>query len=120
MIVCWGSMVERCFLTDHGQDRAKAEIHDLQNVIDHTKMKAHHQQTNVIGDCLHKTILQEFYQPVLSRKIFGSVEQLQADLDEWLEYENNEHTDQGKRCCLRLPMETLHNGERTWKEQFAS
>ena len=90
------------------------------NDIEHTKPKAHHRQTNIICDCLHKTILQEFYQPALLRKIFGSVEQLQADLDEWLEYDNNERTDQGKSCCARPLMETLQDGKRIWKEQFVN
>ena len=39
-----------------------------------------------------KPILQEFYQPALRRKIYKPVETLQKDLDEWLEYYNNERS----------------------------
>ena len=34
----------------------------LDNDIEHTKTKAHHPQTNGIGERFHKTTLQEFYQ----------------------------------------------------------
>ena len=103
-------------LTDRGTEYCgKAESHDFQlyiavNDIEHTKTKARHPQTNGICERFHKTILQEFYQPALRRKIFGSIEELQTDLDEWLEYYNNERTHQGKRCCGRTPMETLQDG----------
>lgn len=111
-------------LTDRGTEYCgKAESHDFQlyiavNDIEHTKTKARHPQTNGICERFHKTILQEFYQPALRRKIFGSIEELQTDLDEWLEYYNNERTHQGKRCCGRTPMETLLDGKTIWKEKF--
>jgi transposase InsO family protein len=111
-------------LTDRGTEYCgKAESHDFQlyiavNDIEHTKTKARHPQTNGICERFHKTILQEFYQPALRRKIFGSIEELQTDLDEWLEYYNNERTHQGKRCCGRTPMETLQDGKTIWKEKF--
>ena len=53
------------------------------------------------------TILQEFYQPTLRRRIYESIEQLQADLDIWLDSYNNKRTHPGKRCDGRTPMETL-------------
>ena len=113
-------------LTDRGTEYCgKADSNDYQlyiavNDIEHTKTKARHPQTNGIYERFHKTILQGFYQPALRRKIFGSVEELQADLDEWLEYYNNERTHQGKRCCGRTPMETLRDGKSIWKEKFVN
>ncbi len=113
-------------LTDRGTEYCgKAESHDYQlylaiNDIEHTKTKARHPQTNGICERFHKTILQEFYQPTLRRKIYGSIEELQADLDDWLEYYNNERTHQGKRCCGRTPMETLLDGKSVWKEKFVN
>jgi hypothetical protein len=35
------------------------------------------------------------------------VEELQKDLDEWLEHYNNQRTHQGKRCQGRKPTETF-------------
>ena len=63
-------------------------------------------------------MLQEFYQPALRRKIYTDLESLQADLDEWLEYYNNERTHQGKMCCGRTPLQTLQDGKMIWKEKF--
>lgn len=111
-------------LTDRGTEYCgKADSHDFQlyiavNDIEHTRTKARHPQTNGICERFHKTILQEFYQPALRRKIYGSIDELQTDLDEWLDYYNNERTHQGKRCCGRTPMETLQDGKRIWQEKF--
>lgn len=113
-------------LTDRGTEYCgKADSHDFQlyiavNDIEHTRTKARHPQTNGICERFHKTILQEFYQPALRRKIYGSIDELQADLDEWLDYYNNERTHQGKRCCGRTPMETLQDGKRIWQEKFVN
>jgi len=113
-------------LTDRGTEYCgKADSHDFQlyiavNDIEHTRTKARHPQTNGICERFHKTILQEFYQPALRRKIYGSIDELQTDLDEWLDYYNNERTHQGKRCCGRTPMETLQDGKRIWQEKFVN
>ena len=100
-------------LTDRGTEFCgKAESHDYQlylalNDIEHTKTKVMHPQTNGICERFHKTILQEFYQVTFRRKIYRSIEELQSDLDEWLNYYNYDRTHQGKMCCGRTPMETL-------------
>ena len=111
-------------LTDRGTEYCgKADRHDFQlhlaiNDIEHTRTKARHPQTNGICERFHKTILQEFYQPTLRRKIYGSIDELQADMDNWLDSYNNERTHQGKRCDGRTPMDALLDGKRIWKEKF--
>ncbi|MCW8126577.1 IS481 family transposase [Microbulbifer halophilus] len=113
-------------LTDRGTEYCgKLEQHDYQlylsvNEIEHTKTKARHPQTNGICERFHKTILQEFYQPSLRRKIYGSLEELQKDLDEWLAYYNNDRTHQGKKCCGRTPLQTLEDGKKIWLEKFVN
>ncbi len=113
-------------LTDRGTEYCgKVEQHDYQlylavNDIEHTRTKARHPQTNGICERFHKTILQEFYQPALRRKIYSTLEELQSDLDEWLNYYNNERTHQGKQCCGRTPMATLEDGKSIWKEKFVN
>jgi hypothetical protein len=42
------------------------------------------------------------------------METLQNDLDEWLNYYNNEKTHQGKVCNGRTPLETLFSGKPVW------
>jgi hypothetical protein len=62
--------------------------------------------------------LQEFYQVTFRKKIYETIEQLQIDLDQWIDYYNNERTHQGKVCEGRTPMQTLLDGKRIWKEKF--
>ena len=113
-------------LTDRGTEYCgKAETHDYQlylaiNDIDHTKTKARSPQTNGICERFHKTILQEFFQVTFRKKIYQDIETLQADLDEWMEYYNNERTHQGKMCCGKTPIETLEDGKEIWQEKLVA
>ena len=113
-------------LTDRGTEYCgRAETHDYQlflaiNDIDHTKTKAQSPQTNGICERFHRTILQEFYQVTFRKKLYGNIEELQSDLDVWLDYYNNERTHQGKMCCGRTPMQTLEDGKQIWKEKFVN
>ena len=113
-------------LSDRGTEYcSRADQHDYQlylavNDIEHTKTKARHPQTNGICERFHKTILQEFYQPALRKKLYMAIESLQFDLDEWLNFYNTERTHQGKYCCGRTPMETLMAGKEIWKEKFVA
>ena len=110
-------------LTDRGTEYyGKVEEHDYElylgvNGIEHTKTKARHPQTNGICERFHKTILQEFYQVAFRRKLYNSLEELQADLDTWIDHYNTERTHQGKRCCGRTPMQTLLDGKSIWNEK---
>jgi len=76
------------------------------NAIEHTKTKVKSPQTNGICERFHKTILNEFYQIALRKKIYQSVDELQVDLDEWLGKYNTQRTHQGKVCQGRTPMDT--------------
>lgn len=111
-------------LTDRGTEYCgKAEQHDYQlylaiNDIEHTKTKVKSPQTNGICERFHKTILQEFYQVALRKKVYESIDELQNDLDEWLFEYNTERTHQGKMCCGRTPMQTLIDGKQIWQEKF--
>lgn len=111
-------------LTDRGTEYCgKVERHDFQlylaiNNIEHTKTRAQSPQTNGICERFHKTILQEFYQVTFRKKIYEEIETLQKDLDEWLQYYNNQRTHQGKMCCGRTPMQTLIDGKQIWMEKF--
>ena len=111
-------------LTDRGTEYCgRADRHDYQlflaiNDIEHTRTKVKSPQTNGICERFHKTILQEFYQVAFRKKIYETIEQLQIDLDLWIDYYNNERTHQGKVCEGRTPMQTLLDGKAIWKEKF--
>ncbi len=112
-------------LTDRGTEYCgKAEQHDYQlylafNEIEHMKTKERYPQENGMCERFHKTILREFYQPALRRKLYESIEDIQQDLDDWLNHYNTERTHQGKKCCGRTPMDTLLDGKRSgWKSSL--
>ena len=111
-------------LTDRGTEYCgRADRHDYQlflaiNDIEHTKTKVKSPQTNGICERFHKTILQEFYQVVFRKTLFESIEQLQKDLDEWIDTYNNDRSHQGKICEGRTPLQTLEDGKKIWKEKF--
>ena len=88
--------------------------------IDHTKTKVKSPQTNGICERFHKTILQEFYQIAFRKRLYETIEQLQADLDVWLDTYNTKRTHQGKMCCGRTPFETMIEGKDIWKEKYVS
>ena len=71
-------------------------------------------QTNGICERFHKTILTEFYQIAFRKKIYSTLAELQADLDQWMLHYNIERTHQGKMCCGRTPEETLLDGKQVW------
>lgn len=110
-------------LTDRGTEYCgKVEHHDYElylaiNDIEHTKTKARSPKTNGICERFHKTILQEFYQITFRKKIYQSLDELQKDLDDWLYHYNHQRTHQGKMCCGRTPMDTLHDGKSVWDEK---
>ena len=110
-------------LTDRGTEFCgKLEQHDYQlylamNDIEHTRTKVASPQTNGICERFHKTILQEFYQVAFRKKIYGSIEALQTDLDTWLAEYNHRRTHQGKMCCGRTPMATFEDGKQLWLEK---
>ena len=111
-------------LTDRGTEYCgRADRHDYQlflaiNDIEHTKTKVKSPQTNGICERFHKTILQEFYQVTFRKKIYENIDQLQNDLDLWIDHYNNERTHQGKVCEGRTPMQALEDGKEIWKEKF--
>lgn len=110
-------------LTDRGTEYCgRVEQHDYQlylaiNNIDHTKTKAMSPQTNGICERFHKSILNEFYQVTFRKKLYGLMEELQKDLDEWMDYYNNHRTHQGKMYCGRTPIETLEDEKSIWAEK---
>jgi transposase InsO family protein len=110
-------------LTDRGTEYCgRVDQHDYQlylaiNDIDHTKTKAMSPQTNGICERFHKTILNEFYQVTFRKKLYSTLEELQKDLDDWMDSYNNDRTHQGKVCNGRTPLETLLDGKTVWAEK---
>lgn len=113
-------------LTDRGTEYCGArEHHEYQlylaiEDIDHTKTKARHPQTNGICERFHRTIQEEFYAVAFRKKIYNTLEELQEDLDKWLDYYNNERTHTGKYCLGKTPSQTWNAGLHLAKEKMVS
>lgn len=75
--------------------------------IDHSKTKAKSPQTNGICERFHRTIQDEFYAIAFRKKIYRSMAELQADLDNWMHKYNSERTHSGKYCFGKTPMQTF-------------
>lgn len=65
-------------------------------------------------------ILNESYQVAFRSKIYWSIEKLQADLDAWLVYYNDERAHQGKMCFGRPPMQMLLDGNEVWRDKITT
>ena len=100
-------------LTDRGTEYCgNREHHEYQlylavEDIDHTKTKARSPQTNGICERFHKTVLQEFYQVAFRKKVYHTLEELQADLDLWIKDYNEQRPHSGKYCFGKTPMQTF-------------
>lgn len=98
--------------------------------IDHTRTKTKSPQTNGICERFHRTIQEEFYAIAFRKKIYTSLESLQQDLDEWINYYNKERTHSGKHCFGKTPWQTFQDtihlalkkqlDELSWREDAAS
>src|ERR1043165_7582689 len=99
-------------LTDRGSEYCgNLEQHEyelylaLEN-IDNSKTKVKSPQTNGICERFHKTILNEFYRVAFRKKLYASLDELQADLDLWLAHYNEERPHSGRYCYGKTPMQT--------------
>jgi transposase InsO family protein len=99
-------------LTDRGTEYCGSESHEYElylavENVDHTRTKVKRPQTNGICERFHKTILNEFYRVAFRKKLYHSLEELQTDLDAFLEGYNKERTHQGKYCYGKTPWQTF-------------
>jgi transposase InsO family protein len=100
-------------LTDRGTEycgnpeRHEYELYLAVENIDHTRTKVKSPQTNGIVERLHKTLLDEFYRIAFRKKIYSSIEELQRDVDSFLNHYNTERPHQGRWCFGKTPMETF-------------
>jgi len=94
---------EYCGNREHHEFELYLAIED----IDHSKTRARSPQSNGICERFHKTILNEFYQIAFRKKLYHSIEELQTDVDQWIEYYNKERPHSGKYCFGKISMQTF-------------
>src|SRR5437764_420990 len=100
-------------LTDRGTEYCgQREHHEYQlylavENIDHSKTKAYSPQTNGICERFHRTMQDEFYSVAFRKKLYRGLEELQTDLDAWLQEYNEVRPHSGKYCFGKTPMQTF-------------
>ena len=103
-------------LTDRGteycgnRENHEYELYLAVEDIDHSKIKAKSPQTNGICERFNRTVQNEFYAIAFRKKIYTSIEQLQTDLDAWMNSYNTQRTHSGKYCFGKTPMQTFIEG----------
>jgi transposase InsO family protein len=111
-------------LTDRGTEYCgQREHHEYQlylaiEDIDHSRTKVRHPQSNGICERFHKTILNEFYRVAFRKKVYNTLDELQQDLDTWLEEYNTQRPHTGKYCFGKTPMQTLLDSIPMTKEKM--
>jgi transposase InsO family protein len=94
---------EYCGNPEHHEYELYLAVED----VDHSRTKAKNPQTNGIVERFHKTVLNEFYRVVFRKKIYGSIAELQADLDAWIRSYNEDRPHQGRWCFGKTPRQTF-------------
>jgi transposase InsO family protein len=94
---------EYCGNPEHHEYELYLAVED----IDHSRTKTKSPQTNGIVERFHKTVLDEFYRVAFRKKIYGSIEELQDDLDAWIVEYNQARPHQGRWCFGKTPMQTF-------------
>jgi transposase InsO family protein len=111
-------------LTDRGtefcgqREHHEYELYLAVENIDHSRTKARHPQTNGICERFHRTVQEEFYATAFRKKLYTSLEELQADLDAWLDEYNRTRPHSGKYCYGKTPMQTFLDSLSLAKEKM--
>ena len=94
-------------LTDRGTEFCGSESHEYElylavEDIDHSRTKAKSPQTNGICERFHRTVLDEFYRVAFRKKIYRTIDEMQADLDAWITEYNERRSHQGRWCFGKI------------------
>ena len=100
-------------LTDNGKEfttHHKSKKHSFERVlkelnIKHRFTKVRHPWTNGSVERFQRTVLEEFYQVTFRKKIYTTLDELNDDLNKYLNHYNYKRTHQGKRTNGRVPAE---------------
>jgi len=101
----------RSVLTDNGKEFTTHHLsknHSFERAltqldIRHRLTMVRHPWTNGACERLNRTILEEFYQVTFRTKIYHSIDELNPDLNQFIEYYNCQRTHHGKRTKGNVP-----------------
>jgi transposase InsO family protein len=104
-------------LTDNGREYCgKPMIHPYQiflelSEIEHRRTKVATPRTNGFVERFNRTVLDEFFREAFREKFYGTVNELQDDMDQWFHHYNYERPHRGYRNMGRRPFETIEAGK---------
>lgn len=107
-----GVALERV-LTDNGREYCGRPLHHPFELyctvqqIQHRTTKVGSPETNGMAERFHRTLKDEFFSLAYRRKLYDSVEALQADLDAFLTFYNEGRAHHGYRTQGRTPAQTF-------------
>lgn len=103
-------------LTDNGREYCGRELqHPFElylaiSQIKHRRTQVQSPETNGFCERFHRTLKEEFFVLAFRRTFYESVEQLQTDLDTYLEFYNRQRAHQGYRTKGRTPFQAFLDG----------
>ncbi len=112
----WGALhrgTEYCGRVEHHAYQLYLAVEN----IDHTKTKARHPQTNGICERFHRTLKEEFYDITFRKHLYNSLEELQQNLNKWLEDYNGLRPHSGKYCYGKTPLQTFLDSKHVAQEK---
>jgi transposase InsO family protein len=100
--------------TNRGREFCGADTHPYElylalNDIEHRCVKRQRTRTNGFVERFRGIVLSEFFADALRHRFYRSLEQLQDDLDDWLEEYNSERPHFGYRNMGARPLETIQS-----------
>ena len=109
-------------LTDNGKEYTthwKSRKHDYEiflakHSITHTRIKTRCPKSNGMVERFNRTLLEEFYQIAMLKKVYTSLDELQDDLDQFITYYNFKRTNQGYRLKGKIPYQKFLSGMRKY------
>ena len=107
-------------LTDNGKEYTthwKNGKHDYEIFLDrcgirHSRIKPRCPKSNGIVERFNRTLLEEFYQVAMIKKVYTCLNQLQDDLDKFIYDYNFKRTNQGYRLKGKIPYQKFIDGKR--------
>ena len=107
-------------LTDNGKEYTthwKSRKHDYEiflakHSITHTRIKTRCPKSNGMVERFNRTLLEEFYQIAMLKRVYTTIDELQHDLDKFIYYYNFKRTNQGYRLKGKIPYQKFLDGKR--------
>jgi transposase InsO family protein len=104
-------------LTDNGREYCGRPLHHPFELfltishVEHGRTQVGSPQTNGFCERFHRTVKEEFFSVAFRKTLCASVDQLQDDLNRYLDFYNRERAHRGYRTQVRTPYQAFPDGK---------